>query len=79
MNARRLLKCVVLFLLLVCCFPCPAMAYVGPGTGMTAVGVFLAVVMGVVVAVFGFLWYPVKRLLRTYRRSIAAKKGEFQA
>ena len=54
MNARPLLKCLVLFLLLVCCFPRPAMAYVGPGTGMTAVGVFLAVVMGVVVAIFGF-------------------------
>jgi hypothetical protein len=79
MNARRLLKCIALFLLLVCCFPCPAMAYVGPGTGMTAVGVFLAVVMGVVVAVFGFLWYPVKRLLRTCRRQVSVEKGEQEA
>jgi hypothetical protein len=79
MSTQRLLKCVVLFLLLICCFPRPAMAYVGPGTGMSAVGVFLAVVMGVVVAIFGFLWYPCKRLLRTCRRQMAAKKGEQQA
>jgi hypothetical protein len=79
MNARRQLKCVALFLLLICCFPRPAVAYVGPGTGISAVGVFLAVVMGVVVALFGFLWYPFKRLLRAHRRRIAAKKGEQQA
>jgi hypothetical protein len=79
MNARRLLKCVALFLLLICCFPQPAMAYVGPGTGMSAVGVFLAVVMGFVVAIFGFLWYPFKRLLRAHSRRIAARKGEQQA
>ena len=76
MNTRRLFKNAVLFLFLVCCFPQPALAYVGPGTGMSAVGVFLAVVMGVIVALFGFLWYPLKRLLRTCKKWIAARKGE---
>jgi len=43
---------------------------------MSAVGVFLAVVMGVVVALFGFIWYPCKRLLRTCKKWIAANKRE---
>jgi len=40
-----------------------AHAYVGPGTGLSAIGAFLALLVGVVVAIFGFLWYPLKRLL----------------
>jgi hypothetical protein len=76
MNYRRPLQFALLFLLLVCCFPSPAAAYVGPGTGMSAVGVFLAVVMGIVVALFGFVWYPLKRLIRACNKMLAAKKGE---
>ena len=42
----------------------PAFAYIGPGSGLIAVAAFVAVIAAVVVAVFGFLWYPLKRLLR---------------
>ena len=76
MNARPLLKYAVFFLFLICCFPQPAVAYVGPGTGMSAVGVFLAVVMGVIVALFGFIWYPFKRFLRMCRNHAASKERE---
>lgn len=44
--------------------PVPAVAYVGPGSGLSAIGAFLALLAGIVVALFGFIWYPVKRLLR---------------
>ena len=47
----------------------PALAYIGPGVGITAIGSFLALVAGVVVAIFGFIWYPVKRMLRRQRQS----------
>jgi hypothetical protein len=42
----------------------PAMAYVGPGAGLTAIGAALAFVGAMVLAVIGFVWYPIKRLLR---------------
>jgi len=42
----------------------PAFAYVGPGAGLSAVGAFLALILGVILAFVGFIWYPVKRLLR---------------
>jgi flagellar biogenesis protein FliO len=76
MNRYQLIKCMALVLFLACGFPQPAMAYVGPGTGMSAVGVFLAVAVGVVIALFGFVWYPFKRLLRTWKKCIAVKKDE---
>ena len=38
-----------------------ASAYVGPGTGLSAIGSALALVVGIAVAIVGFLWYPLKR------------------
>jgi hypothetical protein len=42
----------------------PAFAYLGPGVGLSAIGAFLALVLGVIVAFVGFIWYPLRRLLR---------------
>jgi hypothetical protein len=39
-------------------------AYVGPGTGLTAIGTFIAFVFGILIAILGFVWYPIKRLLK---------------
>ena len=41
----------------------PVAAYVGPGAGLSALGSLFALLAAVVVAIFGFLWYPIKRLL----------------
>jgi hypothetical protein len=53
--------------------PLPALAYVGPGGGLTAIGAFLAALVGLVVAAFGFLWFPIKRM-RKNRRERAGRK-----
>lgn len=42
----------------------PALAYVGPGAGLTAIGTMIAVIAVVILALVGFVWYPLKRLLR---------------
>ena len=54
----------VLVIILVCLLPPPAVAYIGPGTGLSAIGACLAIVAGISIALFGFVWYPIKRLLR---------------
>jgi len=46
-----------------------AFAYVGPGAGLSAIGAVLAVIAGLFVAIFGFLWYPIKRVLRKRRNA----------
>lgn len=43
--------------------PQAALAYVGPGAGLTAIGTILALVAAVGLAIVGFVWYPVKRML----------------
>ncbi len=42
----------------------PAMAYIGPGAGLTAIGAFLAFAAAVIVAVIAFIWLPIRRRLR---------------
>jgi len=42
----------------------PAMAYSGPGAGIGAIGSVLALVGTLLFATLGFIWYPLRRLLR---------------
>jgi hypothetical protein len=50
----------------------PACAYVGPGAGLTVIGVALAFIGAIVLAILGFVWYPIKRLVR----AIAARRAK---
>ena len=51
----------------------PAHAYIGPGGGLSALGALLALVLGLAIAFFGFLWYPLRRMRRRRReRALAA-------
>ena len=52
--------------------PDPASAYVGPGAGITAIGAAVAVVAGVVLGLIGFIWYPLKRLMRVFSKKTVA-------
>jgi hypothetical protein len=56
----------------------PAFAYLGPGAGLAAIGAFLALIVGVIAAFLGFLWYPVRRLLGR-RNSMTAYSGNAQS
>ena len=51
-----------------------ALAYIGPGAGLSAIGSFFALIAAVVVAILGFLWYPFKRLLRNRKAKNLARK-----
>jgi len=41
-----------------------ANAYIGPGSGLSAIGSLVSVVAAVFLAMAGFVWYPLKRLFR---------------
>jgi len=58
--------------------PDSAHAYIGPGAGISAIGSLLTLIAAVLLAIVGFVWYPVKRLLKSRRkgRAEAAKKDE---
>lgn len=64
------LKKFAYFLLLMLAFTIPntASAYIGPGAGLSAIGTIIAVIGALILAVVGFIWYPVKRLLKARKQ-----------
>lgn len=59
--------------------PLSALAYVGPGAGLSAIGSFLALIAAVFLALVGFIWYPVKRLLRRNKQPNQSIDGSVDA
>jgi len=45
--------------------PESAVAYGGPGSILSGIGTVLAVLAAVVASLFGFIWFPLKRLFRS--------------
>lgn len=68
-SARRLsgIASIALAILAIAVVPKTALAYGGPGSIVSGVGALLALVAAVFAAVFGFIWYPMKRLVRLLR------------
>ena len=46
----------------------PALAYVGPGAGLGAIGAALGLIAAVVMAVGAILFWPIRRLIRRFRK-----------
>ena len=61
MNQHTFCLAVTLVLVLM---PNSALAYIGPGAGLSAIGTFVAVIGAFLLLVVGFVWYPMKRVLR---------------
>ena len=53
-----------------------AYAYIGPGVGLGAVGTAIALLAALVLLVVGFVWYPIKRLLRGRKTAKAQDEGD---
>ena len=54
----------------------PAHAYVGPGAGLSAIGIVVGLISAVLLGIVGFIWYPIKRLLKLRRERAAETKAE---
>ena len=59
----------VLLVFLTVLSPIYANAYVGPGLGAGTIGMVLGVIGSIFIALFAFLWYPLKRLLRKFKQA----------
>ena len=59
LNTKHLIVLVATVALL----PSQALAYIGPGAGLGAIAVTIALVLGVLLLLVGLVWYPLKRAL----------------
>lgn len=65
-----------IFTIILTLAPTSAFAYIGPGVGLGAIATFFAVALGLLLLLVGFLWYPLKRLLKKQKqRQTETKKG----
>ena len=69
----------IILALVVMLTPGLAMAYIGPGTGLGAIAAFFALIAGVVLAIVGFLWYPLKRLLKKGKKEVTTESQPIEA
>ena len=51
-------------MLLLCSMALPAQAYLGPGGAVSSVGALLALIGAVLLAIVGFVWFPLKRMIK---------------
>ena len=54
----------------------PAHAYVGPGAGLSAIGIVVGLISAVLLGIVGFIWYPIKRLLKLRRERAPEAQAE---
>lgn len=53
-----------------------ALAYVGPGLGLGAIGAIFGVIVTILLAILGVVWYPLKRLFKGKKSEDAGMDGE---
>lgn len=54
----------------------PAEAYIGPGAGLGTILVAVALGLGLVLVLAGFVWYPLKRMMRKRKAADAEDAAE---
>lgn len=57
-------------------FALPVIGYLGPGGAVSSIGALLALIVGVLAAILGFIWYPLRRLLHRGKRPKPIEKDE---
>ncbi|MCX6556169.1 MAG: alkaline phosphatase family protein, partial [Candidatus Aminicenantes bacterium] len=66
------------FLLLLILSSLPLFSYVGPGAGFAFVGSFFFIFAAFILAIFNFLTFPLRALLRFFKRMRNLKKAKFK-
>ena len=60
---KRLFIALAYILIIGILLPEPGYTYVGPGAGLSVIGTIVALIIALILAIVGFMWYPFKRLL----------------
>ena len=62
------LRTAFLLVIAVLFVPDAALAYGGPGSVISGIGAFLAAVAAILATLFGFIWFPLKRLYKSWAK-----------
>ena len=48
----------------------PVFAYIGPGMGVGIIASVLGIIAALLIAIFGILYYPIKRMLKNRKKKV---------
>lgn len=65
MNTSLRTVSLIVVVLVALSIPGVALAYGGPGSVISGIGAFLAAVAALLASLFGFIWFPLKRLYKS--------------
>jgi len=65
-------KIIIIFLLSF--FSLPTYAYLGPGMGLGIIAATLGIIIAIIAAIFGIIWFPIKRLLKNRNKKTNEQK-----
>lgn len=65
-NLLNFVVCNVILMILL--LPSNVLAYIGPGAGLSAFGSLFALVTALIIALFGFVWFPIKRIIKNLKQ-----------
>lgn len=65
------MKIITLLLLII---SAPAYAYVGPGPGLSMLGSLWTLLVGILLAIFMVIYYPLRLLWKKYKNKTSIKK-----
>jgi hypothetical protein len=68
-------KIVCAFLLALLQLPITAHAYIGPGAGAGTIAIVLGILSSIFLGFVGILWYPIKRLIKSWKASRESRIG----
>lgn len=69
LESFRPIAPVIIIVVLTLAQPTTSFAYVGPGAGLSIIGSLLAFFAAIIVGIFGFLWFPIRRILRKRKQA----------
>jgi hypothetical protein len=55
--------------------PITAHAYIGPGAGVGTIAIVLGILSSIFLGFVGILWYPIKRLIKSWKASRESRIG----
>ena len=64
----------IIFLLLI--LHVPSFAYLGPGIGGGILAATLGVIIAILAAIFGLLWFPLKKIFKKRKKEKENKKNK---
>lgn len=63
--------------LIICVISTSSFAYLGPGVGGGVIVAIIGIIVAIFAALFGLIWFPVKRLLKKRKEEKEQQQNKF--